>query len=534
MLLIGASLLWPWLGWQGLRTAAPAFSFVAVVAAWSAINRRRRLLAVLTVAAAGTGTALYLARLLEHQPNVILQLWQSRAGLVLGLVGSVVLVAVGALSLIVDGRQPDPVQRAWPLDASATTSIVWRAVWSSRLLVWTAGILGVLKIGIDPSIGTPSRIVMPFGYLGNLLSAPASAWDATAYLSISQYGYGHSPSLLAFFPVYPTLLRVAAFSAQADLIWAVLISVAAFAAALFLMAKLVELECDIEVSHLTVLVVAFSPMALFFSAVYTESLFLLLSVASFYSARRGWWLRAGVCGALAAATRSTGVVLLLPLLIMYLWGPRGDRPAAAQPQRHQLLRRPRFPVQLDLLWLLLVPLGAAAYFAYAGVNGDLLGPLHAQQTYWHRSFTPLLGAFRGIWDAARSLHQLIVGPGRDVLPVPSFQMGGALSSPVKLAGADLTDFAFLVFGCIATIGACRRLPAAYGAYAVGMIALTVSSYTPFEPLASFPRYLLVVFPCQIWLALWARRASRRTVVLMVNAGLLAFFASQFSTWRWVA
>jgi Gpi18-like mannosyltransferase len=40
----------------------------------------------------------------------------------------------------------------------------------------------------------------------------------------------------------------------------------------------------------TVLLVAFCPMAYFFSAVYSESLYLALSVGCILSARRGWAL----------------------------------------------------------------------------------------------------------------------------------------------------------------------------------------------------------------------------------------------------
>jgi hypothetical protein len=67
-----------------------------------------------------------------------------------------------------------------------------------------------------------------------------------------------------------------------------------------------------------------------------------------------------------------------------------------------------------------------------------------------------------------------------------------------------------------------------------MIAVTVSTFDRTEPLVSFPRYLVVLFPVQMWLALWAERGRRRQPTLLISAGLLAFFASQFATWRWVA
>ena len=59
-----------------------------------------------------------------------------------------------------------------------------------------------------------------------------------------------------------------------------------------------------EAARLAVLVTAFAPMAFFFSAVYSESLYLALSVGLFWSARHGRWACVGVLGALGAAPRA--------------------------------------------------------------------------------------------------------------------------------------------------------------------------------------------------------------------------------------
>ena len=69
------------------------------------------------------------------------------------------------------------------------------------------------------------------------------------------------------------------------------------------------------------LLVAFFPAALFFSAVYSESLFLLLSVGAVLAARQGRWAWAGALAALAALTRNSGVLLLVPLALLFLYLP---------------------------------------------------------------------------------------------------------------------------------------------------------------------------------------------------------------------
>ena len=416
------------------------------------------------------------------------------------------------------------------LDAGqrSALAVAWRAAWSSRLLVWTAGVLGLLKVGLEPTI-TPPGLSRPFGSLGNLLSAPATAWDAGSYLTLAQYGY-RPRSLSAFFPGYPMLMRAGAWSPGATVVAGVVVSLLAFLVALYLLHRLVSLECGSEAAGLTVLLVAFAPMALFFSAIYTESVFLALSVGAFYAARSGWWARAGIAGGLAATTRITGLVLILPLLALYLYGPREDQVARCGAGSW----RPRFPLRRDGWFLVLVPAGALLFFVYQGAHGDFLAPLHAAQSYWHRRFVPLGGAVHGLIDAVRSLHQLAAGASAHVLPSASLQAAGQLSDPLKLAAADLTDFGFLLFAGIACVGVARRLPVAYAIYAVASVVLAASTFPRFEPLASFPRYLVVVFPCLIWLALWAGRHARGRVSLLMSAGLLAFFAAQFASWRWVA
>jgi Gpi18-like mannosyltransferase len=63
---------------------------------------------------------------------------------------------------------------------------------------------------------------------------------------------------------------------------------------------------------------------------YTESLFLALSLASFYFARKGKWLTCGSLAALGAATRVNGIVLL-PALIVEAFLNKDKRPTKKLP-----------------------------------------------------------------------------------------------------------------------------------------------------------------------------------------------------------
>jgi hypothetical protein len=521
--LLAAGLVLPWAGWEGLRTVGFGVAAIGLLGLVAAAVGLWRLGSRVALLGGATGFGLIAWRLASPPAGHIFQVIQSKSALALGLAGAAMVAGGGGLALW--RERQGALATGW-LDAerSDALSASWRALWSSRVLVWTTGILGFLKLGLFP--GIHPGVARPFGPFGNVLVAPASAWDSDNFLLIAQFGYAPVYWLRAFFPVYPAIVRAGAWSPQATVIVGVLVSLSAFLVALYLLHRLVTLERGKQLASLTVLFVAFSPAALFFSGIYTESLFLALTVGSFYAARRGWWARAGLAGALAAATRTTGVVLLLPLLVLYLYGPR-ERPAL--PGVRGL--RPRHPIRPDLAYLLLVPLGLFAVLAYSGAHGDWLMPLHAEELHWYKFFGFLEGAIKGVTVAVQSVHQIAAGSGAHVLSLPP---GGEFTRPLTLAAVNLTDFAFFVFGVVASIGALRRLPLAYGIYALASIVAAVSTYTADEPLVSIPRYLVVLFPIQIWLATWARTPARRHAVLIAGAALLAYFSSQFATWRWVA
>jgi Mannosyltransferase (PIG-V) len=427
-----------------------------------------------------------------------------------------------------DVRALDPARAAALRDS-------WRALWSSRLLVWAVGIATLCTYGFGPvrHAFNPPGLTRGFGWLGDLLAAPAARWDASWYLVIAHYGYRpelgtFTASRDAFFPLYPLGLRGLGWLGLPLIVAGVAISLAALWAALYGIHRLTTLEFgDVGVARLAVLLTAFAPMAFFLSAVYSEALYLALSVGVFYAARRGHFALVGVLAGLAGATRSTGIVLLLPALILYLYGPREDRPPDYP---HARGLAPRYGVRRDLLWLALAPAGLLAYLAYLGLaGGDPLAPFHAQDV-WGRHFA---GPYLGIWDGVQAAFE----GARQLLSMQQahlyFQTGG--EGAFVAAGHNLLLLAFLLAGLLATAGVLRRLPAAYGAYMVAALALALSYPVTAQPLMSLPRFLVVLFPLNIWAALWlAERPRLRQPALVLSGTLLAFFLAQFATWHWVA
>ncbi|MBW3607251.1 MAG: hypothetical protein KY463_02665 [Actinobacteria bacterium] len=395
----------------------------------------------------------------------------------------------------------------------------WRALWISRLLVWAAAVVAVALFGLSDRVEDfdPTGLTTPFGPTGDLLAAPLARWDSVWFLQIAADGYGDG-ARTAFFPLYPLLVRIAGAPFGSGLIGGALLSTVLLAVALVLLHRLVALDHDRAVARNAVLVTALFPMSFFFSAVYSESLFLALSIGAVYAARRERWLWAGLLGMLAAMTRSAGVVLLVPLSMIYLWDVA--RPSLAA----------RRPLRPDALWLALVPLGLASFCALLALGGhDPLAPFRAQEV-WFRSFAgPFAGAWDGLVAAWQGARQLLSGARE---PIYFTAAGG---DPFVAARHNIELFAWLVLALAATAGVLRRLPAAYGAYVVAALALPLSYPVAPQPLMSLPRFVAVLFPLAIWLALWMTgRPVRERLVLAAFAVALTVYTAIFATWHWVA
>jgi hypothetical protein len=406
---------------------------------------------------------------------------------------------------------PRPAAPGWRADFA----VAWRAFWLSRAVVWIAGIGAIAVWGVHAGHEVafdPAGLTRPFGAFGDLLVAPAARWDSVWFLTIADSGYDGGDRT-AFFPLYPLLVRIGGMLGS-PLVAAIVLSCAAFVVALAALHRLAVIEVGEEAARWTVLSVALFPGALWFSAAYSESLFLMVSVGAVLAARQRRWVVAGLLGALAAATRSAGLVLLVPLALLWLDA-----------------RRAREARTADVLWLALVPLGLAAFCGYLALAGHPAdAPFSAQDT-WHRT---LVGPWAGVRDGAVAawdgVRQLAHGSDDRVY------FTKAAGDPMAIGRHNIALFACLVIAVPALVGALRRLPPAYGAYALAALLLPLSYPVAPQPLMSLVRFESVLFPLFIWLGWWLARgpAWRRTAVLSVFAAGLAACSALFSTWHWVA
>jgi hypothetical protein len=84
------------------------------------------------------------------------------------------------------------------------------------------------------------------------------------------------------------------------------------------------------------------------------------------------------------------------------------------------------------------------------------------------------------------------------------------------------------------VGVFRRLPKAYGAWLAVALLLPLSFPVKPQPLMSLPRFLAVLFPIFMWLAVVAEERRITSQVAAASAVGLGLFTAQFASWHWIS
>jgi 4-amino-4-deoxy-L-arabinose transferase-like glycosyltransferase len=321
-------------------------------------------------------------------------------------------------------------------------------------------------------------------------------WDSDFFLRIAEDGYDTASA--AFFPLYPALVGVLGRMLFGHYVLAgIVVSLAAGLAAFPLLYRLAEQQLGTDGARRAVLYLAVFPMSLFLGAVYSESLFLLLSVAAFALAERRRFLAAGICCGLALLTRPFGLALL-PALAVLAW---------RSPQRRESLAGLAAALPIAAVYPLVLWAQLGDPFAFADAQGR-----------WHRHVS-WAGPFGGIWAG---VHDAVTG----ATPAGAGELHAAAVNWEGLV-------TLVLFGLLAVV-AWKRLGAAYGLFAALSLALPLSVPSDRWPLLSLPRFVLPVFPFFLALAAIGRSPRTHAAILSVSAIFLGVAAVQWALWQWVA
>lgn len=315
-------------------------------------------------------------------------------------------------------------------------------------------------------------------------------WDTSNYINIAENGYtnvGHSSLFIVFFPLYPLLIRLFAVFIGDYLLSAMVVSNLASVFAVLFFYRLVNKDYTSDSSSRAVFYFLIFPTAYFLSAAYSESLFLFLSIASFYYAREGRWFSAGVFGGLASATRITGIVLF-PALIIEYWV--------------QNKAQMRFK---EIVWLLLIPLSFLFYLIINYVTfGDALAFLTIQKQHWFKEFSaPWIGFLNSLG-------------------------GISWRSPSERMLVNYAEIIFGLIGLATVIAGFLYLRISYNVYALlTWLLITSSSYW-----MSIPRYTLTIFPLFILLSLAGERKEINYLITVISLIFFSLFLILFAQGRW--
>jgi hypothetical protein len=317
-------------------------------------------------------------------------------------------------------------------------------------------------------------------------------WNSGWYESVASHGYFIDPpsgaTNIAFLPVYPIVVRAITAIVGNVFVGGLATSNIAFLLVLFLLYRLIRNEEDSRTARWAVLFVAAAPLGILFSAMYPDSLLVLFVLATFYYARQGRWLAAGLAGALAALTDMMGLAasIIIAIEAMSKAGIR-FRPAGTTLRDMARHYREQFGLLHSTIPGLLVSLlPPACLLTYViGIGITFRRP--------------------GVYFEAMAAWQSIL-----------------LFDPLNIIFlAALLPLAFNVT---------RTMRPAWAAYTIAILLVGVLNA---NTLITLPHSTLLLVPCYVVLARWARQRRTGWLLLVLSLAVMAYFAMRFAGWYWI-
>ncbi len=334
-------------------------------------------------------------------------------------------------------------------------------------------------------------------------------YDARWYRSIAEDGYffrgDAAQSSVAFFPLYPLLMRALSWAIGGDpAAWGVAVTFASGFGSIVLFWRWVSTRMAAGPARTAVAVLAVWPYALYlYGAVYADALFVFLVLAAFTCVEEDRIPAAAFFGALATGTRPVGIAVVVGLTARVI-----EQRGVLGAQLGEWTRRFR---RTDVS-ILLSGAGLAAYALYLS----------------HAFGDPMAFATA---EAA---------PGWDQRPGPSVWLKAAwFKRFAHLPGGDMEYFAVITLhGVLAVLLVAlvplivKRFGWGYGLYTLALLAIPILSSKDFQGLG---RYALGAFPAFAVLGeVLAARPRARAAWLGVSFGLLCFFSVWYARGGYIA
>ncbi len=335
-------------------------------------------------------------------------------------------------------------------------------------------------------------------------------WDSGFYLTIIERGYEFVPgemSNAAFFPLFPLLTSVMNSFTDNILLAGVLVSHLMLFLSLLFIYKLAKFEFDAGTARRSIYYIAAFPTAFYFSAFYTESTFLFVSVATVYFARRRMWAWATLFAMLATVTRIIGLgvwgIVGLEWLRLHGW----TLSTAYQKQAWLNLLDGLRKDWANLLLICSAPLGVASHMLFLSrAVGDPIAFWSVQSAWGREDLGPIAIVLRDVTPLFS--QNFLAGDiwWHVIFDVGSLFLVLLLVWPIyKQLGEGMAIFALL--GML--------IPASSGS-------------------GSLMRYIVVLFPVFIILGKWGQREPVDRMLTIGFSVLLGVFTTIFVNWIFVA
>lgn len=380
----------------------------------------------------------------------------------------------------------------------AKTFLLW------RLLLFIPLYIGYLFLPYRPGFeytNVWSR-VEPYFPVNNFLFYPWANFDGVHYLSIAGVGY---TTEARFFPLFPLLIRFISniFSSNqafglGQFIVGFLIANVSFFLALIILYKLVQLDFSAKIAKLSMIFLLIFPSAFFFGSIYSESLFLLLLLLSFYFMRQRKWLVASFFATFLTITRPVGIVIIPVLIFEFV----------TQEKIIGILRR-WDRKKLFKIFIKSIPL----YFTLVGIV--FFAWFNLQK--WGNAF--YFFHSQGEVGSGRSVAKIIL------FPQTLFRYGKILTN-LPLSQFEwwiaLLEILVFIFAIVLLYSSWKRgTQTSYLIFAILSFLIPASSGT----FSALPRYIIVIFPIFMTLALIQDKVVK--FIYLIASPVLLFLALMF-------
>ena len=371
--------------------------------------------------------------------------------------------------------------------------------------------------------------VIPFTRWDGTWFAYSARYSSTFRLGSSMEQFGGAGD--ALWPLLPWVMRQSIHlpGLQPEVIGFAFVNLC-LAGALIALYNLMLIDFDIAIARRALWCLVLFPTSFFFHALYPEAVFLFFVAACLLACKRGHWLIAGMLGLLASLTRSQGVLLIVPMVVIFI------------DQRRHLPRRQL----LSSLFFVLPLLGPA--IRLWGLNRSGMTwqielrmqrvQLRDREPIWSAFDCALRGCSREIFVVSNSFSQF--NPGArwqwaiDLINHPSWKLVTSTGWRREVAMSGTLGLIVTV-GCLLLTGiGLYRLPLWMNAYVVSMLLLALIRTPALEPFDHMPRFALLLFPLAIVLATLLNDRLTRIILGSLSAAMLVLLTVQFMNWYWVA